>query len=184
MKRIVLAGGQYYATVDDTDYDMVSAHKWHTNRDQHTTYARSTIKRPNNKQKTIYMHRMIMGLLNAPYNIYVDHIDGNGLNNCRNNLRITDSSGNQQNLRKRIPTKWTSIYKGVHYKGHSKSNPWVAQITIPKQPIDGIRPKGRGKVRWLGSYKTQEEAALAYNQAAIELFGPMAHLNTIKSSRE
>ena len=170
--------------MDDEDYEAVSAHKWHTNIKPHTTYARSTVKISNNKQKTIYMHRMIMGLFDAPSSVCIDHIDGDGLNNCRNNLRITDYSGNQQNLRKRLPKNWTSIYKGVHYNNHSKSQPWVAQITIPKQPINGIRPKGSGKVKWLGSYKTQEEAALAYNQAAIDLFGPMAHLNTIDSSSE
>lgn len=179
MKRIELSGGKAFALVDDEDYRMLSKHKWHTNIKPHTTYARSTVRISDNKQKTIYMHRMVMGLMDAPSDICIDHMDGDGLNNRRNNLRITDNSGNQQNLRKRSPQNWTSIYKGVHYKNHNKSKPWVSQITIPKQMINGIRPKGRGKIKWLGSYQTQQEAALAYNNAAIEHFGEHAHLNVI-----
>ena len=93
----------------------------------------------------------------------VDHIDNNPLNNRKCNLRKATSQQQKQNIRKL--KKRTSIYKGV--LKYNKSNKWMAKIT--KSNI----------VHKLGIFKTEEEAALAYNKMALELFGEFANLNII-----
>lgn len=118
--------------------------------------------------KPILLHRLIMGLENGPSSVYVDHIDFNGLNNSRTNLRRTDSSGNQRHARKRLSGKKSSCYKGVSIVYKNKMETWEARIGLP----------GR-KYKYLGHYETEKEAATAYNKAALELFGTMACLNDL-----
>jgi hypothetical protein len=76
------------AYVDEADYEQVSRHRWYvlTAPRSLTKYARTTINR-----KTVYLHRMIM---NPPEHLVIDHIDGDGLNNTRENLRVTTHSDN------------------------------------------------------------------------------------------
>lgn len=153
------------AIVDESDYKTLNlgSYNWSPLIRRSTTYAKT-----HNNRKTIYLHRLILGLSDAPGSVYVDHIDHNGLNNSRTNLRITDNKGNQRNSRKRLSAKNTSSYKGVHKRSHNKSNPWEAYITLSDHK------------KYLGSYRTEAEAATAYNQAATELFGPYAFLNIIE----
>lgn len=159
MKRIALSGGKAYALVSDEDYGTLSAHTWCVIIGPYTHYAKTKID-----GKTIRMHRMIMGLLDAPKSVFVDHINGNGLHNYRTNLRISDPLNNQHNRRKH--TKTRSKYKGVT-KTHNQTNPWQARITVS------------GTLIRLGYYRTEENAARAYNSAAIEHFGEHANLNII-----
>ena len=165
--EIKLAGHNNYSTiVEDEDYRAFNLwdYKWYPNISKSgTVYARA---KKNGKQ--VFLHRLIMGLENAPRSDMVDHIDGNGLNNSRTNLRITDNSGNQHNRRKSLSAKYTSTYKGVKLCSNNKTNPWEAGINLS------------GKRKYLGCYRTQEEAALSYNKAAIEYFGDMAYLNIIR----
>lgn len=167
--EIKLAGHNNYSTiVDEEDYRTLNldSYKWRPIIRRCTTYVTSYYK----NGREIRLHRLIMGLMDAPRSVIVDHIDGNGLNNSRTNLRITDKNGNAQNRRKLLSKKCSSSYKGVCWKwSHNKTNPWYASIRLP----DG------GKSKHLGYYRTEIEAALSYNKAASELFGPMAFLNVI-----
>jgi hypothetical protein len=109
----------------------------------------------------VYMHTM---LVKAPFGWVVDHIDGNKLNNLTVNLRACQQIDNARN-RKNISKNNTSGYKGVSKTAEGK---WRARIT-----------DNRKEVR-LGHYDTQEEAALAYNKAALEIYGEFAAINIIQ----
>ena len=102
---------------------------------------------PGDRKKALRIHRMIM---KAKPGEIVDHINGNPLDNRKENLRITTSLVNNQNARKRKDGV-TSKHKGVSWCKSSKK--WKAQIQINK------------KKKSLGSYKTEIEAAIAYNKA-------------------
>jgi hypothetical protein len=166
IREIKIIGHDYELStyVDDDDYRTfdLGSYNWSRLIGRTTTYAK-TYK----NHKTVLLHRLIMGLETSPKSICVDHIDHNGLNNSRTNLRITDSAGNHHNSRKSLSGRLTSSYKGVRFNFDNNKNPWTAHITLS------------GEWKYLGCYRTQEEAATAYNKAAIELFGLMAHLNII-----
>jgi hypothetical protein len=155
--RIPLTQG-LCATVDEGDADALLAHKWHAHKAYRTFYAhRSASGSP----RTILMHRQIIG---APEGTVVDHIDGDGLNNRRSNLRLCDGSANQQN-RVYLTTN-TSGYRGVTF--HRVTGKWQAQI------------KCRGENHYLGLYETPRLAAHAYDSKARELYGSCARLNVPK----
>jgi hypothetical protein len=166
IREIKVTGRNYELSVfvDEEDYQTLDlgSYNWSRLIGCTTTYVKT-----HKKGKTILLHRLIMGLENAPRSVLVDHKDHNGLNNCRTNLRKTDSSGNHANYLKRLSAKNFSPYKGVHLCSDKRSKPWRADIKLS------------GKNKHLGYYRTQEEAALAYNKAAIEHFGDMANLNII-----
>ena len=111
-------------------------------------------------KKQIYMHRLIMNPLESEV---VDHINGNKLDNRRENLRVCKQHENMANRIKHTPQ--TSKYKGVSWrKSHSL---WQATITK------------HGLQEHLGYFTTQEEAALAYNKAAIRVHNQFAKLNRV-----
>lgn len=94
MKEIVLTKGQV-ALVDDEDFERLNSVKWHARKKRNTFYAlRCITVGPNNKRKTQYMHQM---LIECPEGMETDHVDGNGLNNQKDNLRIVTKRQNQQN---------------------------------------------------------------------------------------
>lgn len=148
---------KYSALIDDEDFDLVNKYNWQVDITANgTMYART--------YQSIKMHILITGKRN------IDHIDGNGLNNQKHNLRVATKQENAQNQRKCITTK-TSIYKGVYLtkniiKGKTYTR-WYAQIGHNKKRIH------------IGSFKNETDAAKAYNQKALELFGEFAHLNEI-----
>lgn len=161
--EIKLGGNKGLSTiVDKSDFDSLKLglYQWNPISAGSTVYAKVSRNR-----KTILLHRLIMGIVDAPFSVYVDHIDHDGLNNTRSNLRVTNGKGNQGNRRKDCRTKNTSIYKGVSRvsKAKARSNPWQA----------------REVRRYIGVYPTEVEAAQAYNKAATELFGGFAYLNVI-----
>lgn len=113
--------------------------------------------------KNIYMHRQIMGVTDPE--ILVDHIDGDGLNNQDENLRICTNAQNLCNRGKQINN--TSGYKGVHWIKENRK--WSAHIQVNK------------KVIYLGSFTNIDDAARAYNEAAEQYHGEFANLNEVQS---
>lgn len=164
IKYIPLTKG-FFATVDAGDYEWLSQWKWCISTLGYAMrglYLGGGAKNP--KNKTIWMHRFIM---NTPKELFTDHINMDKLDNRRCNLRVCTKSENAYNQKPRKQT--TSQYKGVHFftqMGHL-NKPWLAYITVNK------------KRTYLGYYKTEEEAALAYNIAAMKYHGNFAKLNSL-----
>lgn len=155
MKKIKLTQGKY-TLVDDADFEWLNQWKWHAIKNYNKFYALRT-----EKEKNIRMHRFI---LNPPFKKEIDHINGDGLDNRRENLRICTHSENLKNREKQSNN--LSGFKGVCWNKSDKR--WVGQIFL----------KGK-KCIYLGFFKTKEEAALAYNQAAKKYFGEFAKLNNL-----
>lgn len=155
------AGGRV-ALVDDADYDLVMAYRWNIRetlrpgRRTYGPYAEAYARRDGRATK-VQMHGLITGWL------MVDHKDHDGLNNQRSNLRPATTAQNNHNQRPRIGH--SSQYKGVTW--HKKIRKWQATIKIG------------GKCRYLGVFAVEQEAARAYNAAALEAYGEYAHLNDV-----
>lgn len=161
MKFIPLSKAEKYAAVDDEDYEILSQLSWRYLQDPTGPEYATTV---------ISMHRLI-ALLHDLTDIrqqQIDHWNGCGLDNRKINLRPCTPTQNAQNRGKRKGTR--SRYKGVSWNQNNKklSKPWRAKITLP----DGTRLS-------LGLYATEEEAAEAYNQAAVQHHGQFARLNQI-----
>ena len=157
MKYIELTKGQK-AIVDDEDYDWLNDFNWYYAKAGYA--ARGIRNRKEGWQKKILMHREIM---NASIGKEVDHINGDGLDNRRSNLRLATHAQNIRNGKHR--TNNTSGYKGVFWqKDHKK---WCARIMIDYKP------------KHLGYFNTPEEAAQAYNEAAIEYSKEFGRLNKV-----
>lgn len=144
------------ALVDDDMFEELNKWKWCTGRDWNTFYAHRHGGKINGKQKNIIMHRVIM---NAPFNMVVDHKDGNGLNNQRSNLRVCTQSQNMMNRGKQNNNK--SGYKGVSWEKHR--NKWKAQTYINKKHVN------------LGRFDTKEEAYKVYCDVCEKYHGEFAH---------
>lgn len=162
MREIVLAGGCHRVRVDDCDYDRLNAYEWRLLRSRlGHPYA---VRREG--EATLFMHREILGLTEDD-SVQVDHVDGDGLNNVRSNLRRAtnqQNAWNQRPHRKRTqPAARHSRHKGVSWY----ANRWRARITVG------------GETQHLGRFETEREAALAYNSAARELFGEFARPNDV-----
>ncbi len=104
------------------------------------------------------MHRLI---LNAPKGVQVDHEDGNGLNNKRRNIRLATNQENARNSQKQV--RRSSKYKGVSLD--KRHGTWKSQVSVD------------GQIIWLGQFKSEVEAAKAYDMAARKMFGKFAKLN-------
>lgn len=148
--------GKYVALVDDEDFETLNQFWWSAKKDGNTFYAARKIM-IDSKWTTQYMHCEIMNGKG------VDHIDGNGCNNQKDNLRFCTTSENCMNQRK--CTNKSSIYKGVYF--YKPYNKWRAQIRINYKKI------------FLGYFDSEVDAAKAYNEKAIELFCEFANLNNI-----
>lgn len=157
MKIIKLSKGQE-TFIDDEDYHLVSGYNWCCLQYAGKHYAVS-----NTKGKQVRLHRIILGVL--PHQ-QVDHINGNGLNNLRSNLRICEPSDNYKN--RKLGKNNTTGYKGVipvlSKKGVVK---FQAAIYV------------NNKKKHLGTYDTAKDAAKAYNAGAIQYHGDFACLNNL-----
>lgn len=145
--------GKYFAKVDDEDFEMLMKYKWSVRKQTHTIYA----------QDSATAKPMTRFLFNVPDGMVVDHIDGDGLNNQKHNLRVCTPDQNSLNLTKTRGLKTHSKYKGVS----ASRGYWSASICL------------QHKSHFLGRFKTELEAAIAYNEKAKELHGEFAKLNTI-----
>ncbi|MHC4517368.1 MAG: HNH endonuclease [Planctomycetota bacterium] len=149
VRRIPLGNG-LFATVDAADYEALSKYRWYASWHGRIVYARCR-----EKGKDMYMHRMIM---RPPKGYIVDHIDGNGLNNRRCNLRVCTHQQNQAN---RGPCGGKSRFVGV-FRSRDK---WQAGI------------QSRGQHYYIGVFNDEVEAAKARDRKAYELHGEYAYLN-------
>lgn len=160
MKQVVLSNG-FVALVDDCDYDTVSQYKWNAVKSRNYHYARASFKR-----KTLYMHRLIMGVLDD--GIMVDHINRNGLDNRRANLRPCDHSSNGWNRRAQVNK---SGYIGVYKSKRFVEDRFYGEVTY------------RGKKIRSRIFDSAVEAAIDRDRIAKEICGEFASLNFPGESR-
>jgi hypothetical protein len=162
MKELLLTQSKV-AFIDDEDFERVNKYKWRYAKSKKWNsayaYGYNTFQHADNQnRRTLPLHRFILGLSPDDKRV-VDHIDGNGLNNLRANLRIATRSQNMANSKVRS----SSTYKGVYSLKDRKA----FKATITKNRIS----------THLGYFPTAIEAARAYDQKAKELFGEFAALN-------
>ena len=153
MRQIPLTQNKF-ALVDDDVYEWAKDYNWYAKYTNNLWYVarNSSIKDDvQHKQHTIWLHHCIIGFPLS--NKEVDHIDGNGLNNQRSNLRFTTGRQNQQNAKKHRIGRLVGAYM---FKSNYKDKTyiyWAAQIKI------------NGKTTYLGLYPTEQEAHDAYLKA-------------------
>jgi hypothetical protein len=164
-RRICLGDGEF-TILDPKDYYLYNCFKWSACGDDGRIYAARILKQTKyGRVKTIFMHREIM---NAPRGLLVDHRNGNKLDNRKTNLRLATHSQNMHNRRK-IKSKTASIYIGVYFD--KRIVKWGAKI------------RHQGKRIYLGSFKTEIDAARAYDTAALKCHGEFARLNFPEENR-
>lgn len=139
--------------IDEQDREEFSKYLWSID-------AYGYVIRNLSRKASILMHRVVMG---AGKGQIVDHIDGNTMNNRRENLRIASGAQNQANAQKRQGR--SSKHKGVSWS--KKDKRWRAAISVD------------GKTLYLGSFIEEDYAGHAYNKAAIQYFGDFARINPI-----
>jgi len=161
MKKIQLGGHRYkncpvqgYALVDNEDFVELNKYTWCIQ----SGYAYRRCK----KSETVFMHKLIM---KTPKGMDTDHINGNGLDNRKENLRICTHAQNLMNQRKRKNN--TSGYKGVCWSKDSKK--WMAKIMLNYKSI------------YLGLFTHKKDASVAYNEAAKKYYKKFASLNEYKN---
>lgn len=146
-KLIYLTKGRT-STVDDDNYELLNKYKWYAIQGKYA--ARD--KRINGKRFHIRMSRHIM---DCPANMEVDHINGNTLDNRRENLRVVTHSINGKNTHSYKKESRSSKYRGVYYNNEiGRVKRWTAQITINMQH------------KFIGRFLTETDAAIAYNKEA------------------
>lgn len=147
-----------YAVVDAIDCGLVSGHAWSLDPKGRYAVAYTDLR---DVSRRVWMHRLIMNP--QPHEV-VDHIDGDGLNNQRSNLRVCSKAENGRNRRKqRTRAATASRFKGVSWDITNMK--WRARIVLG------------GKQRSLGSFHCEQQAAMAYDAAALEHFGRFACTN-------
>jgi hypothetical protein len=160
MRRIDISDG-YTVLIDSEDAELVTGFDWRPLRlDNGLVYAHAW-----RGHLHVYMHRLILGPRDDQL---VDHANGNGLDNRKDNLRAATHSQNHANTGKMTPRRratYTSQYKGVFWD--AARNKWQAQIAAPEG----------GRRRSLGRFATDLEAARAYDAAALAQWGEFARLN-------
>lgn len=161
MEEIILTRGRV-AIVDDEDFEEISKYKWYCDA---TGYAVREQSLGNSKSKMVRMHRIVN---KTPDGLETDHINGNKLDNRKENLRNCNHAENSRNTKKK---NGSSVYKGVHLATRrSKKNgiiwhSWLAEIKKDK------------KYYFIGYFKIESDAAKAYDKKAIELHGEFVRLN-------
>lgn len=150
MREIDLTQGKI-AFVDDEDYDRINQFKWYAHYHKKRWYAIHNLPRQKGKiRKQMGMHNAVIGTLPG---LETDHIDGNGLNNQKRNLRFVSTRQNQQNQH----VKKSSHFPGVSW--YNASERWRATIYL------------NGKQKYLGQFTDELEAATAYRVACEVLTG-------------
>ena len=148
MKNIPLTRGQF-AIVDDDMFEYISQWKWHALKQPHTYYAARNVTK-NKKKETIWMHRIIN---KTSSDKKTDHINGNGLDNRKKNLRSATHQENMINCARWV--EGSSKYRGVSW--HCGNKKWYAQITVNYKNL------------YVGSFDTEKQAKLAYDAKRSEI---------------
>jgi hypothetical protein len=163
-RKIRIAGDLAYvpltkgleAVIDASDVDLVEGFKWFARiKKGATSYAVRRATDSDGRNLDVYMHRVIA---QTPTEFDTDHVDGNGLNNRRSNLRYATKSQNMHNMRKRRDN--TSGFKGVSW--HKSSEKWMARIRL------------NGEQHHIGSFTTLQAAHEAYSQVSSRMHGEYA----------
>lgn len=164
MKEIPLTRGKV-ALVDDQDFERVNQYSWRyietgKMRKPYAVCHRIKTETRFGTLRSMLLHSFI---LDAKVGEYVDHKDGNGLNNTRDNLRVCTQSQNLANSFKSKTGKRTSQFKGVRLR--KDNHKYSAQIVVNDKYIH------------LGFFTDEIIAAKAYDEAAFNNFGEFARLN-------
>lgn len=147
----VIPVGHLEAKVDDEIYEELINIRWHITKGRNTFYAATNKKEGVRKYRTLFMHSIIN---KTPKGMLTDHIDGDGLNNQKNNLR---SATHRQNSRNKAPNRNSSSkYKGVYWD--KQKSKWKASIRID------------GKLISLGFFEKEIDASIVYEERAKEEF--------------
>jgi len=157
--KLVPLSKDKFTIIDLEDFEKVKGFKWYfSSRGYATSSQWRCFPKNHANQYTLHMHRVIM---NTPEGLLTDHINGDSLDNRKSNLRIVTNAQNLCNVK--LTKKNTSGYKGVSWCKNSKH--WRAKITFER------------KIFWLGGHKCPQEAAKAYDKAALKYFGEYAKTN-------
>lgn len=146
-----------WTVVDEGDAKLVVGRQWCALSRSRSLYANTAIRRSDG-WGTLYLRRLIAA---APDGLYVDHKDRNPLNNRRANLRICTNGQNLVNT----PSRSLTGFRGVTIKNGVRATKYQACI------------QRDGKYQYIGSYYSAEEAARAYDAAALEVYGEFVQLN-------
>lgn len=164
MNEIPLTQGKV-ALVDDVDYEELAKHKWcaSASRSGRNEYYALRKEHINTRWQTLLMHRVVWTRHHGPIpeGKEIDHINGDGLDNRKTNMRLCTHANNMANYRKK--KAHSSHFKGVSWQ--KDCHRWKAHI------------KKDGGKTYLGCYISEEDAARAYDTKAKELFGEFANLN-------
>lgn len=152
--------------VSNIDYDFLNQFPWFVNSNGYVIRSGDYIPFMERMHR-IVMSRMIGRELCRCE--FVDHDNGNKLDNRRSKLRLATNSQNQFNRARNVNHRNGSGYKGV-YPTNSQVNPWMARITVNRKSL------------YLGSFPTPEEAARAYDEKAFEIAGIFAQINLGESN--
>ena len=157
-----------YALVDDDDYERLSKFYWKVGTIKKGAYKYAVRHIYKNKtSQVIFMHRDVLGMASLKLSddkLQVDHINHNGFDNRKSNLRKCTNSQNMANTKIRSNNK--SGYKGVKNNSHNP-NKWEVALRFNKTNF------------YIGLFDDKIEAAIAYNKKAKELWGEFAYQNTI-----
>lgn len=163
--------------VDDQDFIRVNKKRW-VCTDHNYAFSYDT----NEDKKGVYLHRFI---LNASDGEYVDHKNGNGLDNKRSNIRICTNRQNMQNTKGRRNNA-KSKFKGVWYKGKRVKRKYTLKDGTVKnsykrlsKPWTAMIRDRNGNRKYIGAFSTEIEAAQAYNETAITVHGEFACINNL-----
>lgn len=151
--KVISKGVEHVILVDDEDFGKVSQYTWSISHRSNTKYVRTFPK-----GKHLKMERLVVF---TPKGMFIDHINHNGLDNRKENLRLCTHQQNMHNIRSRRGS--TSKYKGVSWHGRDKY--WVVQIVAA------------GKHYYIGYFQDEIKAAEAYDKTAKKLHGEFAVLN-------
>jgi hypothetical protein len=153
MKKIKLTQGKI-TLVDDEDFELLSKHRWCATKIGNNFYA---VRCARNNER-VYMHHIITGKPLPGF--LIDHINHDGLDNQKRNLRLCSKTQNGMNIKPKV-----NKLKGITKINEHRRKPWRAQIVVNKKHIN------------LGNFGNEIDAAFAYDAAAKKYFGEFAALN-------